>query len=255
MNEDVKNLQSLALSTAEIFRESGLNFVISGCNVSGNSLTAGYVWLDGKVRQVAETDISTMQFPIYICTKDAESTTKMVYLDGSTGPQFFEYGTTVTDDSSLLTDSYIECESRGGGFPGLTSWLRNYALTKNDAAEDQTIDSLVTFNSGIETPKSVLAASFYGQTSSVESTSTATLDVSGKATLTEATVSTLNVEGQSTVGKINASYVAAETLYVSGNASMESLVVNEIGLAGRDLTNVLDNFESRIQYLEDKING
>jgi len=130
VNEDIKNLQSLALSAAELFRGSTINFVISGCAISDGKLSAGYVWLDGKVREVAAADISGLSFPLYIYPVDKESSMRMVYLDGTTGPQYFEYGTALTDDASSLSGSYIECESATRGFPGIEQWFPGVCLGK-----------------------------------------------------------------------------------------------------------------------------
>lgn len=240
MNEDIKNLQSLALSAAELFRGSTINFVISGCAISDGKLSAGYVWLDGKVREVAAADISGLSFPLYIYPVDKESSMRMVYLDGTTGPQYFEYGTALTDDASSLSGSYIECESATRGFPGIEQWFRVYALVKSGADEPQSIDSLVTFNGGLETSGTLTAESIYGSSSSFDSVTTETLSVSGSTEFADATVKRLNSTDFTTT-----------TLYVKQNASIESLTVNEIGLAGIDLIDKIQDFENRITALEE----
>lgn len=48
-SDDVLNLQELALSLSALF-EGCPDFIVSGCEVNGMSITAGYVWLNGKVR-------------------------------------------------------------------------------------------------------------------------------------------------------------------------------------------------------------
>lgn len=54
--DDIENLQALALAHEELYRGCG-DFVISGCAITSNgtsySVSAGFVYLDGKVRTVA----------------------------------------------------------------------------------------------------------------------------------------------------------------------------------------------------------
>lgn len=47
--DDIVNLQDLALSYSALFSECD-NFVVSGCEVSGTSISAGYVYINGKLR-------------------------------------------------------------------------------------------------------------------------------------------------------------------------------------------------------------
>lgn len=47
--DDIVNLQDLALSFSALFNECD-NFVVSGCEVSGTSISAGYVYINGKLR-------------------------------------------------------------------------------------------------------------------------------------------------------------------------------------------------------------
>lgn len=47
--DDVLNLQDLALAFGHIFDECG-NFIVSGCKVSDNAISSGYVYLNGKFR-------------------------------------------------------------------------------------------------------------------------------------------------------------------------------------------------------------
>lgn len=77
--EDLEDLQNSALaSAAAIFFGKG-NFVISGCQVDGNSISAGFVYLDGKIREVPAT--SNLSFPVYIVPKN--TTEQGMYLDSA----------------------------------------------------------------------------------------------------------------------------------------------------------------------------
>lgn len=78
--EDLDDLQNSALaSAAAIFFGKG-NFVISGCQVTDNSISAGFVYLDGKIREVPAT--SNLSFPVYIVPKN--TTEQGMYLDSAT---------------------------------------------------------------------------------------------------------------------------------------------------------------------------
>lgn len=62
-SDDVLNLQELALSLSALF-EGCPDFIVSGCEVNGAAITAGYVWLNGKVRRFEGCKDAV--FPYYI---------------------------------------------------------------------------------------------------------------------------------------------------------------------------------------------
>jgi len=77
--EDISDLQDSALkSAAALFSGKG-NFVISGCTVTDNVVEAGFVYLDGKVREVPRTE--GVSFPTYIVAKNI--TEQGMYLDSA----------------------------------------------------------------------------------------------------------------------------------------------------------------------------
>ena len=45
--DDLENLQDLALAFAQIFDDCD-NFIVSGCEITGNAISAGYVFLNGN---------------------------------------------------------------------------------------------------------------------------------------------------------------------------------------------------------------
>lgn len=61
--DDIENLQALALSMTALF-ESCEPFIISGCEIDGMRISAGYVWLGGKIRRFE--GCSNAVFPYYI---------------------------------------------------------------------------------------------------------------------------------------------------------------------------------------------
>ena len=65
--DDILNLQELALSMTSIFSACS-NFIIAGCEVAGNEISEGYVWINGKVR--AFEGCKNAVFPYYIYEKN-----------------------------------------------------------------------------------------------------------------------------------------------------------------------------------------
>lgn len=62
-SDDILNLQELALSLASIF-DGCSDFIISGCEVDGERISGGYVWLGGKVRRF--DGCADAAFPYYL---------------------------------------------------------------------------------------------------------------------------------------------------------------------------------------------
>lgn len=63
-NDDLLNLQELALSMTSIF-DGCSNFIISGCEITDGTISAGYVWIGGRVRRFEGAN--GVAFPYYIC--------------------------------------------------------------------------------------------------------------------------------------------------------------------------------------------
>lgn len=66
-NDDLLNLQELALSMTAIF-DGCLNFIISGCQISEGRIYPGYVWIGGRVRYFEGA--ANASFPYYIYEKN-----------------------------------------------------------------------------------------------------------------------------------------------------------------------------------------
>lgn len=69
--DDILNLQELALSMTAIFRGCD-DFIISGCEITGNAISPGYVWINGKIRYFE--GCVTAAFPYYIYEKNGTDT-------------------------------------------------------------------------------------------------------------------------------------------------------------------------------------
>ena len=62
--DDVINLQELALAINSIFTDCD-NFIVSGCEIDGNSISRGYVYINGELRFFQGANNIT-QWPRYI---------------------------------------------------------------------------------------------------------------------------------------------------------------------------------------------
>ncbi len=78
--DDISDLQNSALASASALFFGKANCVLSGCTVSGNTVSEGYVWLEGKIRHVPQT--SNLTFPVYIVSNNV--TEQGMYLDSAT---------------------------------------------------------------------------------------------------------------------------------------------------------------------------
>ena len=160
-NEDVHYLQELGLSMSEMFKSSGLNFVISGCSVqfiegtdyAREVISDGYVYLAGKIRPVAgrtvehtkNNGILNLQ-QIYICENNITTGNAIQYADGSMDEEFYDYSATIKTPSEGVTGEYIEL--RDHAFPDLmNTYYNKYCLVKSGA--DQIIPGIITFTEGL----------------------------------------------------------------------------------------------------------
>lgn len=65
--DDIINLQELALSMNSIFSNCD-NFIISGCELTGQNISSGFVWLSGKIRYFEGA--SNVTHPYYLVEHD-----------------------------------------------------------------------------------------------------------------------------------------------------------------------------------------
>lgn len=135
-SSDIKNLQELALSMQEVFRDYKINFVISGCYSSGyssNTGTAdykeGYVYIDGKIRHVAAaTGLSSNNLKIVAKERNGNA---IPYKDGSSHEQYKEYYAEYVNADNV-SEPYIAANSnsRPAEFPRIDEVLKTYAVMK-----------------------------------------------------------------------------------------------------------------------------
>lgn len=144
--DDFLNLQELALAFGEIFTECD-NFIVSGCEVSGNSISAGLVYLNGKLRVVEETPSITGGWPQYIY--EVNENKNVPYASGGEkiGREVWgaRVGKTVPTTLTELTGAVPKAIqiNATGGLRMKDAWFGKYALLLNPAASSQAVKGTV----------------------------------------------------------------------------------------------------------------
>ena len=141
--DDLINLQELALAFSEIFTDCD-NFIVSGCEVNGNSISAGVVYLNGKLRTVDAVPSITGGWPQFIY--EVNENKNVPYASGGekVGRQIWgaSIGRTVPLSVTPLTNAVpkaIQINFDGG--PRMKDvWFGKYALLLNPKADSQTIN-------------------------------------------------------------------------------------------------------------------
>lgn len=113
-NEDFDNLQDTILGIAEFFKACGDEYIISGCEKDGDYINGGYVFLDGKIRKVERTDVSSLEPPYAICAYDVEYTRE--YQKGNNDVVAVDYKTTIVSAADELPSApciFVDYDSYG----------------------------------------------------------------------------------------------------------------------------------------------
>lgn len=144
--DDFINLQELALVFGEVFTDCD-NFIVSGCEVSGNAISAGIVYLNGKLRVVEATPTIIGGWPQYIY--EVNEIKNVPYASGTekVGRKKWgaKVGKTVPTAKTPLTDAapkVIQINATGG-LRMKDAWFGKYALLLNPAALEQSVQGTV----------------------------------------------------------------------------------------------------------------
>ena len=152
--EDVLNLQELALAFISIFDDCD-NFIVTGCEVSGTTISSGYVYINKKLRYFSgKTGVST--WPQYIYeTNTVES---VDYASGGQKIGRYNYGCNIAASAPSSTDAVTGqtpgvIEMRSDNNYGLRlreALFGKYALLKQTVNSSQAVNSPVTFQRAVE---------------------------------------------------------------------------------------------------------
>lgn len=145
--DDLENLQELALAFGEIFDDCD-NFIVSGCEVSGNSIGAGVVYLNGKLRKFSGATNLT-SWPQYIY--ESNSTESVPYESGGSKVGRNIYGCaianivpTTADPLTQKAPAFMSITQTGGKLMK-DAFIGKYALLLNPAIGSQSVNSIVNF--------------------------------------------------------------------------------------------------------------
>lgn len=151
--DDLENLQDLALAFAQIFDDCD-NFILSGCEVSGNAISAGYIYLNGKLRYFSGATGLTGGWPQYIY--ELNTTESVPYDSGGSKVGRNVYGCAIAKTVPVTQDvltgkvpTFIPITSTGG-LRMKDAFIGKYALLLNPASSPQTVNSLVNFAKAIQ---------------------------------------------------------------------------------------------------------
>lgn len=146
--DDLINLQDLALAFASIF-DGCDNFVISGCTVSGTSISAGYVYINGKIRYCSGAS-GVSKWPMYIYENN--SVDSVPYADSSDKVGRNIYGCAVASSVPTTQDTLtgalpqsIKIASDGTAIRLKDALFGKYALMIDSPYSSQTVAKDVVF--------------------------------------------------------------------------------------------------------------
>lgn len=157
--DDLENLQELALVFAQLFDDCD-NFIVSGCEVASGAISAGYVFLNGKIRYFSgATGITS--WPQYIY--ELNTTESVPYESGGSKVGRNIYGCALAKSVPTTPDVFTGAVPKSlaitatGGLRMKDAFIGKYALLLNPANSSQTVNSLVTFAKEIQTNADFIA--------------------------------------------------------------------------------------------------
>lgn len=157
--DDLENLQELALAFSQLFDDCD-NFIVSGCEVASGAISAGYVFLNGKMRYFSgATGISSCPQYIY----ELNTTESVPYESGGSKVGRNLYGCAISktvpgvqDELTGKAPQSIAITSTGG-LRMKDAFIGKYALLLNPASGSQTVNSMVNFIKAVQTNADFIA--------------------------------------------------------------------------------------------------
>lgn len=157
--DDLENIQELALVFAQLFDDCD-NFIMSGCEIDGDSIGAGYVFINGRIRHFSgATGITS--WPQYICEQN--ETEDVPYESGGHKIGRKIYGCALVKVVPVVQDTLTGAVPQSilitssGGLRMKDAFLGKYALLLNPTNPTQTVDSAVTFAKSVRVNKELIA--------------------------------------------------------------------------------------------------
>lgn len=149
--DDVMNLQELALAFNAIFTECD-NFVISGCRVSGQNISSGYVYLNKEIRYFQGAS-GVSSWPRYLY--ESNSLENVAYASGTDKVGRTVYGCTLGSSVPTSLDpitgavpTYIKFTA-SGALQMKDALFGKYALILDPASGNQLVKGTVQFQNAV----------------------------------------------------------------------------------------------------------
>lgn len=144
--DDIENLQALALAINSIF-DGCDNFIISGCEVNGTSISPGFVYINGEIRRFAGAYNRT--WPSYLYEQNSNET--VAYVSGSSKVGRVNYKVVIGDAVPTSYDPITGAVPQSititstGGRRMKDAFFAKYALILNPSSGAQEVNGSVTF--------------------------------------------------------------------------------------------------------------
>ena len=152
--DDIMNLQELSTAFTELFYDCD-NFVLSGLQVTGKSISSGFVFINGKIRYCEGTSNVT-QWPMFVYERN--SIEDVAYADSNDKPGRKVYGCVLSQNVPVSNDPItgmppqaIQINQDGTSVRMKDAFLGKYALLINPSSESQSVDKPVDFNDKVST--------------------------------------------------------------------------------------------------------
>lgn len=150
--DDLLNLQELSLAIVSIF-DGCDNFIVSGCQVSGNTISSGYVFINGKIRYFTGA-ASVSKWPIYIY--ESNTVEKVPYADSGDKVGRNVYGcaaaSSMPTNTDLLTGAvpqFVQINKDNTAMRLKDAFFGKYALTIDSSFNSQSVKKDVAFGGGL----------------------------------------------------------------------------------------------------------
>lgn len=157
--DDLENLQELALAFAQLFDDCD-NFIMSGCEVTSGAISAGYVFLNGKIRYFSgATGISS--WPQYIY--ELNTTDSVPYESGGSKVGRNIYGCAIAKVAPVVQDELTGKVPQSiaitatGGLRMKDAFIGKYALLLDPASGSQTVNSVLTLAKAVQANADLIA--------------------------------------------------------------------------------------------------
>lgn len=157
--DDIENLQALALAINAIFNGCD-NFIISGCEVDGSSISPGYVYINGEIRHFAGASGQT--WPAYLY--EANTSETVAYVSGASKVGRINYGVAIAKTVPAALDQVTGeapqsiAVTSTGGRQMKDAFFARYALVLNPASGVQDVNNAITFKKAI----AFMSSAFFG---------------------------------------------------------------------------------------------